>query len=70
MANALASELVTQKPFCTIDDILLEKMYRLADSVDYVIDAGCPVGETNRKINQIKDYCKSNFKLENHLRLA
>ena len=70
VANALASELVTQKPFCTIDDILLEKMYRLADSVDYVIDAGCPVGETNGKINQIKDYCKSNFKLENHLRLA
>lgn len=57
MANALASDLITARnPFCTIDDILLEKMYRLADSVDYVIDAGCPVGETNRKINQIKDY--------------
>ncbi len=63
-AIALATKVVSEKAFCEMSTASIEKMYELVDSVDYVIDAGCPIGDINKKITLIKEYSRSKFKLE------
>jgi hypothetical protein len=46
----------------------MDKMYQLAENVEYIIDAGCPVGDINMKINLLREYGKSNFKLEKSIK--
>lgn len=67
-AIALATQVVSEKPFCEISDTAMDKMYQLAENVEYIIDAGCPVGDINMKINLLREYGKSNFKLEKSIK--
>ena len=58
VAAALSENIVAAKAFEPITEDLLTAAKKLIDKADYVIDAKPPVGEYNRRIEELREYAK------------
>ena len=56
VARVLASQVVSAEAFTTLGDRELEEAKELIDRAEYIVDAGTPVGEQNKRIVELKDY--------------
>lgn len=63
LARLLASEVITEQPFCGISDEAYEKAARLVDTCEKVIDAGVAVGSCNRRITDLFRLAEEDGKL-------
>ena len=53
LARLLAGEVVSEKPFMPIGDAAFDRALTLVESCDRIIDAGVPIGETNRRMAEL-----------------
>ena len=63
VAKRLAAEVVAEKPFCEISDEAYNRAAELIDSCKDVINAGFPVGQTNRRMTDLVDRARAAGKL-------
>lgn len=64
LAKHLASEIIEEKPFCTIREETVQKAKEAIDRCSRVISTGAAIGESNRAMEEILDYAKAAGKLE------
>lgn len=62
VASALAKVLIESGAFMPVEQEQIDKARQVIDSVDTVIDCGCPVGEYNRANAELLDYAESRGK--------
>ena len=62
-AKALATDVVVQKAFTPVSEDNRNKMYKLLEKVDYVIDCGCEHGEYDKINSDIISIAERNGKL-------
>lgn len=63
VANVLAAKVVTAPAFMTIGDSEISEAKKLIEKVKYVIDAGTPIGEQNRRSRELLEYASSQGKV-------
>ena len=63
VAKALATDVVAEKAFMPVSDENKNRMYKLLESVDYVIDCGCEHGEYDKINSEIIRLAESKGKL-------
>lgn len=63
VAEVLASEVIYEKPFCTISKEKISEAEKVIDSCRYVVDAGIEEGEFNKRIADLAEYGKKQGKL-------
>ena len=63
VAKALATDVVAEKAFMPVSDENKNRMYKLLESVDYVIDCGCGHGEYDKINSEIIRLAESKGKL-------
>lgn len=56
VAEELAAEVVSERAFMTFSDDSYNKARSLIDKSDFVIDAGCPIGDINGKMTELLEY--------------
>ena len=64
VARLLASEVVTEKPFCAIGDEAFSRAAECMRKCRRVIDAGVTIGECNRRMNELIELARRMNKLE------
>ncbi|MBR6348996.1 MAG: ABC transporter ATP-binding protein [Lachnospiraceae bacterium] len=62
IARALTDHLVCAQAFAPIAEELPARAKELIDSVEYVIDSGCPVGEFNQANAELLEHARANGK--------
>ena len=62
VASALAKVLIESEAFMPVEQEQIDKAKQVIDSVDTVIDCGCPVGEYNRANAELLAYAQQNGK--------
>ena len=58
IAKALAADVITEKMFEPIGKAALDLACRRIDESDYVINAGCPIGQMNACLKDVLDYAE------------
>ena len=53
LAKYLASEVVTERPFCEISDQAVERALQLMRNCKKIINAGVVIGDCNRKMQRL-----------------
>lgn len=62
VARVLAADIVSAPPFSVIGDREIEEARHLIDQANYCIDAGTPLGEQNKRFEEIMDYIRKQGK--------
>jgi iron complex transport system ATP-binding protein len=62
VAKPLASEVVISEAFMPVDEHLIARATEIIDSVTYIADCGCPVGEYNRANAELIRYAEKKGK--------
>lgn len=63
LANLLAAEVISEKPFHEIGDAAFERAMEALNQCEYAIDAGCEIGPCNRRLQEIIDAAQRMGKL-------
>ncbi|MBQ1286037.1 MAG: ABC transporter ATP-binding protein, partial [Lachnospiraceae bacterium] len=63
LARLFAAEVITEEPFSEIGDASLTRAKELIKSCEKVIDAGCSIGTSNQRMQELKDFAESEGKL-------
>ena len=63
LARLFATEVITEEPFSEIGDASLTRAKELIKSCEKVIDAGCRIGTSNQRMQELIDFAESEGKL-------
>lgn len=63
LARLLAADIIEEKPFCEISDAAFRKAAEAIEACRYVINAGVPVGDCNRRMEQLLELAEQSGKL-------
>ena len=63
LARLFATEVVSEEPFSGISDASFERAKELMLSCEKVIDAGCIIGESNKRMQELKELAEKEGKL-------
>ena len=63
LACHLASEVVSEKPFCEISDAAMERAKIWIDRCEWTVNAGVEIGACNRRMKDLIDYAQTLGKL-------
>ena len=63
VASPLSQIVISTEPFTPVSETLIEKAGKVIDSVDYVIDCGCPVGGFNKANADLVSYAEAKGKV-------
>ncbi len=63
LARLLAEVVITEKPFCEISDETFMRAAAVMAACHDVIDAGCPIGSINQKLQLLRDIAEREGKL-------
>ena len=62
VASVLAQTVLCTEPFMPVSELLVGKARKAIDSVDFVIDCGCPVGDFNKANADLLSYAREKGK--------
>ena len=64
LAQHLATEVISEKPFCKISEEAFSAAKEAVDRCSRVINAGVPIGDSNKAMEELMSYAREQGKLE------